>query len=245
MYVGVPNPNILMPLEKMTITVIEGSKKGDKITVLYNPEQYVQARSVNVTKAAAFGANAQESQIPSGASEVLSFKLFFDSMSAGSEVGGSLVDRAKFTANSLLPSAAKIVDVRKYTQKIYDLMRFDEDIHAVAALKLEWSSLYFVGYLSQCQVTFTKFNESGTPVRATMDCQFQQVLNLHDDAQKSPFQSPDTTKYRMVTQGDALWAMALKEYGQADQWRLIASANGLTNPRRLRTGERWLLPSID
>ena len=130
----------------MTITVIEGSKKGDKITVLYNPEQYVQARSVNVTKAAAFGANAQESQIPSGASEVVSFKLFFDSMSAGSEVGGSLVDRAKFTANSLLPSAAKIVDVRKYTQKIYDLMRFDEDIHAVAALKLEWSSLYFVGY---------------------------------------------------------------------------------------------------
>ena len=76
MYVGVPNPNILMPLEKMTITVIEGSKKGDKITVLYNPEQYVQARSVNVTKAAAFGANAQESQIPSGASEVLSFTLF-------------------------------------------------------------------------------------------------------------------------------------------------------------------------
>ena len=90
----------------------------------------------------------------------------------------------------------------------------------------------FCGILSQCQVTFTKFNESGTPVRATMDCQFQQVLNLHDDAQKSPFQSPDTTKYRMVTQGDALWAMALKEYGQADQWRLIASANGLTNPRR-------------
>ena len=37
MFVGVPNPNILMPLEKMTITVTAGDEKGKKITVLYNP----------------------------------------------------------------------------------------------------------------------------------------------------------------------------------------------------------------
>ena len=93
MFVGVPNPNILMPLEKMTITVTEGKKKGEKITVLYNPEQYVQSRSVNMTKENAFGANGQESQIPSGDSETLSFTLFFDTMSAGAEVGGDEIER--------------------------------------------------------------------------------------------------------------------------------------------------------
>ena len=30
MFVGVPNPNILMPLEKMTITVTEGKKRERK-----------------------------------------------------------------------------------------------------------------------------------------------------------------------------------------------------------------------
>ena len=46
-------------------------------------------------------------------------------------------------------------------------------------------------------------------------------------------------------QGDSLRAMAVKEYGQPEQWRTIASANGLANPRRLRSGERLVLPAID
>ena len=245
MYVGIPNPNVLIPVEKMTIKVIEGKKKGEEITVMYNPEQYVESRGVNMTKATAFGANAEESQIPSGVSETLSFTLFFDTMSSGSEVGGSMIDKAKFAANSLLPSAAKQLDVRTYTQKIYSLMQFDETIHAVPALQLSWSTLSFVGYLSKCNVTYTKFNEMGKPVRATMDCEFTEVLNLHENAQENAFESPDTTKYRMVTQGDALWSMALKEYGEAKEWRTIAQANGLSNPRRLRTGERLVLPALD
>ena len=42
---------------------------------------------------------------------------------------------------------------------------------------------------------------------------------------KNPLQSPDTTKYRTVRQGDSLWAMAAHEYGEASQWREIAAAN--------------------
>ena len=59
-----------------------------------------------------------------------------------------------------------------------------------------------------------------------------------------PLESPDTTKYRTVHQGDSLWAMAAKEYGQPEQWRAIADANGLANPRALRSGERLVVPAI-
>ena len=244
MYVGVPNPNILMPVQKMKIKVTAGKLKGTEITVLYNPEQYVQSRSINMSKENIIGANGQESQIPSGTSEVVSFTLFFDAMSAGAEVGGDFGDSVLFAANSLLPSAAKVLDVRDYTEKIYSLMRFDEDIHSVPPVKLMWGSFQFEGYLAKCTQHFTKFNESGIPVRATMDCEFHQVLNLKKDAEMSAFGSPDTTKYRTVTQGDSLWSMAIREYGAAEQWRLIASANGLANQRRLRTGDRLVLPAI-
>lgn len=245
MFVGLPNPNFLMPLEKMSITILDGKHKGEKILVLYNPERYIQSRAVHMTSENVFGANGQESQIPSGDSETLQFTLFFDTMSAGSEVGGSAVDRAKFAKNSLLPSTAKQIDVRDYTKKIYGLMAFDATIHAVPSVKLEWSSLQFTGFLIACTQTFTKFTETGMPVRATLDCTFRQVLNLQESAKLSPFESPDTTKYRTITQGDSLWALAVQEYGQPDAWRLIASANGLTNPRRLRAGTRLVLPAMD
>ncbi len=245
MFVGASNPNILVPLEKLTITIQDGKKKGDKITVLYNPEQYTQSRSLNFQKSNVFGAGGQESQIPSGESETLNFTLFFDTMSAGDEIGGNGDDDKKaFARNSLLSSTEKTLDVRKYTSAIYDLMRFDSDIHSVPPVKLEWSSLQFLGFLVQCSQTFTRFNESGMPVRATMQCTFHEALNLQNDSKKSPNNSPDTTKYRIVAQGDTLWSLAIEAYGQPEQWRLIASANGLANPRRLRTGERIVLPAI-
>ena len=40
MYIGVPNPNILVPLEKMKIEP-EGKSSFE---VLYNPESYIQGR---------------------------------------------------------------------------------------------------------------------------------------------------------------------------------------------------------
>ena len=47
-----------------------------------------------------------------------------------------------------------------------------------------------------------------------------------------------------MRQGDALWALSAREYGQPEQWRSIADANGLANPRLLRSGERLVLPAI-
>jgi len=244
MFVGIPNPFIVMPVEKLKITILEGKRAGKEITVLYNPEKYTQHRVLNVEKVKTFNGEAEEIQISSVNSENLSFSLFFDTMSAGAEIGGSMIDKAKFAAASLLPSAEK-EDVRKYTSQITSLMDFDGSIHSVPSISLSWASLYFEGYLTSCTQNFTKFNEEGKPVRAILDCQFETREDLQKKAKKNPNESPDTTKYHMVTQGDSLWALAVKEYGQPEQWRAIAAANGLLNPRRLRTGERIVLPALD
>jgi len=244
MFVGIPNPNVLMPLEKMTIYNLEN---GDSFEVLYNPQSYQQSRKVEYSRLPVMGTDVPMAQFNHGSGETLKVQLFFDSLSASGEIGGSAGDRLKFTANSLLPSAGNQIDIRKYTEKIYGLTLIvaKDHIHAPPKLRLEWGSLSFEGYLVSCTQNFTRFDERGMPVRAMLDCEFEQHVDPARHSSKNPLESPDTTKYRPVHQGDTLWSLAAKEYGEARQWRAIAEANGLANPRSLRTGDMLTLPGLE
>lgn len=241
MFIGIPNPNILIPVEKMRITDLDNHQTFE---VLYNPQSYVRRKTVNYESVRYLGSDAPAVQFQSGDAEELEFELFFDSISAGAEVGGDFGDRKKFELNSLKPSIAGGIDVRDYTRKITNLMYVDGHKHRPPELKVEWASLQFKGFLSSCEQHFVRFDEQGRPVRATLNCTFKE----HRDNAKlfvaNPLNSPDTTKYHTVRQGDSLWALAAQEYGDAGQWRVIAEANGLSNPRALRTGEMLVVPAL-
>lgn len=241
MYIGIPNPNIVVPLEKMTITLPD---TGESFQVLYNPESYVQDRQVQYSGMKSAGGLTITTQFAQSGLETLSFKLFFDSMSAGGEVGGGMVKSLKFAGTSLLPSPAK-PDVRDYTKKVTDLMLVDADLHRPPVVKLKWATLQFHGFLIKCTQNFVKFNELGVPVRAWLDCVFQAAMSPELGKKLGIFalNSPDTTKYHTVCQGDSLWSMSVKAYGQPEQWRLIADANDIANPRRLRSGELMRMPA--
>ena len=58
------------------------------------------------------------------------------------------------------------------------------------------------------------------------------------------FSSPDRTKERMLTEGDQLWMLAQQEYDDPAQWRAIAAANGILNPRQLAGARALKLPPI-
>lgn len=45
-----------------------------------------------------------------------------------------------------------------------------------------------------------------------------------------------------VKQGDTLWALAVKYYGNGSRWREIAKANGILDPRKLQVGQRITIP---
>ena len=241
MYIGVPNPNILMPLKKLTITP-EGKSSFE---VLYNPESYTQSREARYASSQGAATNVPVIQYTGGGAETLQFRLFFDSMSSGSEVGGGLADKAKFRGNSLLPSMTKLIDVRTYTNRVYKLLEVDPDKHVPPLVKLKWSSLQFEGHLISCSQNFVRFSEQGVPLRAWLDCTFQEYIAPKKAGLARPLESPDTTKYRTVRQGDSLWALSAREYGQPELWRAIADAIGLANPRLLRTGARLVLPALD
>lgn len=242
MFSGIANPNMLTPLEKMTIVNLD---KNESFEVLYNPQSYQQSRTVEYARLPVMGTDVPMAQFNHGSGEALKVQLFFDSLSASGEVGGTAGERREFKSNSQLSSADNQIDVRDHTKKIYDLTLIAEDVHAPPKLLLIWGSLSFEGYLVSCTQNFTRFDEKGFPVRALLDCEFQQHVDPARQNSRSPLQSPDTTKYRVMRQGDALWALAAKEYGEARQWRAIAAANGLANPRKIRTGDMLTLPGLD
>ena len=97
-----------------------------------------------------------------------------------------------------------------------------------------------------CQQSFVKFNERGIPVRAWLDCTFIEALSPLAAKLGTGFSlgSPDTTKYHTVCQGESLWSISVEAYGQPEEWRLIADANGISNPRRLRSGETLRMPAL-
>jgi len=243
MFVGLPNVNDLVPLKKMKIKLVAGKTWDGKkeFEVLYNPESYTQKRAVNYSDRAGLSMDTPITQFSHGNAEILSFSLFFDSLSAGAEVGGTMGDRAGFTANSLLPSAGSVIDVRDYTRRVYELMEIDKSLHVPPLVDLYWGSLNFEGHLISCQQTFTRFNELGKALRARLECVFRGFVG---NIEPKSLQSPDTTKFRTVHQGESLWAFAAREYGDAAAWREIARANGLENPRLLRSGDVISLPAL-
>ena len=241
MIVGEANPNATTPLEKMTITNLDTKEYFE---VLYNPSSYVQTRKVEYSQVSLMNSDAPVVQFRCGGAESLTFDLFFDTISSGMDVGGDWKERKEITENGQRSSVDNKIDVRKHTEKVYNLMYVDEDEHRPPELGITWSSLQFKGFLESCTQTFTKFSEDGTPVRAMLKCTFIESRDLSEVFSKKPLQSPDTTKYRTVRQGDSLWAMSANEYGEAAQWRQIASANGIDNPRLLRTGETLVVPAL-
>ena len=244
MYVGIPNPNALIPVAKMRITNLDSKSMPNYFEVLYNPQSYVRQKTVNYKPNFNLGADAPVVQFHSGGMETLTFELFFDSVSAGAEVGGTVTDKAKFAGNSLLPTIEGKIDVRDYTREITKLLYVDSDLHRPPVLKVEWSSLQFRGFLYQCSERFVRFDEKGRPVRAFLNCTFIEHREIKNLMIANPLNSPDTTKYHTVRQGDSLWSLAAEEYGDAGKWREIAAANGISNPRRLRNGEMLVVPAL-
>jgi nucleoid-associated protein YgaU len=60
-------------------------------------------------------------------------------------------------------------------------------------------------------------------------------------SQPNPTPAPEP-RYYTVKKGDTLWDLAQSYYGNPLRWTSIASANGITNARRLQIGQRLLIP---
>jgi hypothetical protein len=206
-------------LEKALIVPLNGKNRAP-IPVLFNPAEYSIERS-NVYQAnAAPGMPLPLLQFVGGNAQTLTMELFFDTYTDG--------DRR---------------DVRLHTALIVELARMDASLHAPPFVRFVWGrSLLFQAVIERVTQKFTMFLGDGTPVRATLSVTFREYKTIEEQLADPPLESSDLEKRHTVVQGDSLWAIAHVEYGDPADWRLIAEANGLENPRLLEPASVLRLP---
>ncbi len=229
---------LFMPKATIKVADSDGSAQvsvdgsGD-CKCLFNPSEFHIQRSVNYAEHRVPGLDRPILQFINGEAEIMKFSLFFDSYSAGTETGN-----LKLSLTNKLPTLAK-PDVREFTEPFYKLLDVDESKHVPSLVTFEWGKIKFTGFIIDISEKFTLFSPTGVPLRATLEITLKS--NKKDNNVR---ESPDRTKHRVVTSGDTLYGFAYAEYGDCAQWRRIAEANGIDNPRRVKSGESITVPAI-
>jgi len=211
-------------LEKATIDVLDGSKAGNKITVLFNPSEYSIERA-NTFKANAIpGLSGPLLHFINGEADVLSMELFLDDFTDRLPSGKSVKDRLDEIAN---------------------LLEIDGDLHAPPHVRFVWGKLTFKAILEKLSRKITLFQPDGTPARATLNVSFKEYKTLPELVNEPRRQSSDKTKRRVIVGSDTLWLVAAREYGDPAEWRRIADYNDLDDPRDIQAGDTVTVPPLD
>jgi hypothetical protein len=212
---------------KGSIEAIEGDPI--KVVFAYNPKEYSISKS-NTWNAPQSNRGTDSSALEFGGGQPMELKLqlFFDTYEAGT-------------------------DVRKqYTDKLFKLMEINSGLPAGSSnrtgqppkCKLQWGKVFsFVCYVTSVSCQYTLFLADGTPVRATTDVQLKQAV----DPKQQPGTNPTSggeggERTRLVRPGDRLDLIAYREFGDAGRWRVIARANNLADPLKLRPGQVLVIP---
>lgn len=209
-----------MGLVKAQITV---EQTGERIDVLFNPEEYTVNKDNNFASQAIPGLSGPLLQFVHGNMRTLEMELFFDTYDT--------------------PEASK-QDVRSLTNKITGLLAINPDLHAPPVLQIAWSSLQFRGVLARASQKFIMFADDGTPVRARVNVTFNEFIDAEREAREISRQTADFSKVYVVSQGETLSGIAARVYESPLLWRPIAVANGIDDPRSVETGQSLLIPAL-
>lgn len=202
---------------------IKNVDTGETIAVRFNPKEYTFEKVAPWKEHNIQGLDSPAYEWTSGSPMQLIVELFFD---VYEEQGDGR-------------------DVRKFTDKIEDLAHVNPDKHRPPILLFCWGKrLQFKCLLKSLSQRFTMFLDDGTPVRAVLNCVFTEFTPPEEQLKGNPRHSPDHTKRRVVKQGDTLSWIAGKEYGNPNEWRIIADANGIDDPMNLTPGQELLIPPL-
>jgi Contractile injection system tube protein/LysM domain len=228
---------------KAHLEVVRGKCAGTKIPFRFSPTEIALSKQNTYAEIGIPGLVAPPIQYVRGASEKLSFEALVD------------------TSDTLR-------DVRaEYVNPIRALLNIDPELHAPPVVKLVWGSPWFtpgqnaeeeakqrppnakkvyefVGVMESLNVTYTLFAPTGVPLRAKLSIALKEWTTVEEQAKRFRKNSPDVEKTYVVKRGDTLSRIAELTYDDPQEWRRIARANDIADPRQLTVGQVLTIPRI-
>jgi nucleoid-associated protein YgaU len=211
-----------------------------RLPVQFNPNELSMEKAAQIAEIAIPGIDSPVLQFVRGQNEKVTLELFFDTTDQGSAAGAT--------------------PVTTRTNEFYALVKMSGKEHAPPRCRFGWGQ-EFPGLINQAgQVTgtrkafdcivesiqqkFTLFSPEGVPLRATLSITLREYKSLETQLQQLNLQSSDHTRIHTVQRGETLPQIAYVAYQDPAQWRLIAEANRLLNPRAIQPGMLLELPPL-
>ena len=227
-------------LAKAVLVATYSDRRIDFIDVQFNPTELTLDKGVQIAEIGIPGLDSPLLQFVRGQNEKLTLDLFFDSTEDGTGAGAT--------------------SVTTLTDKVYSLVKIEPGGHAPPICTFVWNSRFpgadispFAGNQRrnefQCIVEsvkqkFTLFSPQGVPLRATLSLALREYKTLNQQLQQLNLSSPDRSHSHVTEGGDTLARIADKYYRKAGEWRAIADANQIEDPRRLGAGRFLAIPPI-
>ena len=203
------------------------------VPCLFNPKELSVEKSNQFAEVNIPGLPSPILQFVRGNARSVSMDLFFDTYEKGTDVREYTDQITGWDAGAMFS---------KLPQGPKGLMDIDSDLHAPPICLFIWGAFIFQCLIERVSKRFTMFLPEGIPVRATLSVTLKEYREVEVQVKEIATQSADLTKRWVVTQGDSLWSIAAKEYGNPEEWRLIAEANKIDNPRLLKPGQKLVIP---
>lgn len=213
---------------------------GARLPVMFNPTTFTLTKASQLAEVNVPGLTTPLQQFVRGQAAKLDVELFFDRTDEGT---GSL--------------ARGVVED---TDRFYDLVRIDASSHAPPVCRFVWGhkfpgsdppgnesqrSPHFVGVVESVRQELTLFSPKGIPLRARLTVTMREYKTLATQREQLRLNSPNRTHTHVLQRGETLSSVAARYFGDPGNWRPVAEANGIVDPRRVPPGTVLRIPPVD
>jgi len=227
--------------EQAMIGVLWQSREFELIPVQFNPTELSFDKSAQIAEITIPGLDSPLLQFIRGQNEKMTVELFFDTTENGTGKGAT--------------------SVTTYTDRMYELVKIEPSRHAPPVCTFYWNDKFpgsdisanvgnqkrssFDFIVESVKQKFTLFSSEGIPLRATVTLTLREYKTLDQQLLQLNLQSPNRTQSHITQRAETLAGISARHYQRAGEWRRIADANGIEDPRRLLPGTFLTLPPIE
>jgi Contractile injection system tube protein/LysM domain len=232
-----PARSVLRVSNELVKAVLIDTSTGVGHPVMYNPEEYKLEQGNTFAEVGVPGLGTPPLQYVRGKARTLSMELFFDTYETGE-------------------------DVRTRSGPVIGLLDQDPQTHAPPILLFAMGRFQFQCVMVDAGQRYTMFLPDGTPVRSTVSVKFQEYVRVEAELRSGLFFGSPTVSaavnatagavrsvlsgkatVHLTIEGDTLSGLAGAYLGDPGLWRLIAQANGITDPFDLRVNRSLVIPA--